>query len=379
MTPDPLTVAFLNENTLGHGSYLPRYTDEFERRPELGIRPIRVDAVPLPPRLQRRADRTIRGLRRFGLDYHVARWRRIVSRHVRGQLLTLRSRNRIDAVVINTQSIGLHLADLGPELPLFICLDATFQELRRNGWFSRNRLGAWLHPLTLAPILPAERRLFAAAHALLPWSEAARQSLLADYHIDASRITVLPPSLDLNLLRRRDDPRPANPRPQILFIGGNFFRKGGPLLLEAFRRHPEWQSELHVVTESPLKEEPRVLIHMGVVAGSDPWFERWRQADMFVFPSRLETFGIVLLEAMAFEVPIVSSRAGAAAELLEEGRNGLLLDELSPPSLASAITAVLRNRAAATQRAQRGRRKVEQDYNVHLNSARMADLIRTRS
>lgn len=375
--PLPIPVAFVNENTLGHASHLGRYADAFERRPEFGIQPHRLEATPLPEPWRTRADRTVRGLRRFGLDFHALRWRRIVSAHVRRQLDALRSAHPIRAVVANTQSVALSLADLAPHLPIFVCLDATFTQLRRSPWLAPNRLASWLTPFTLAPLLRAERRLFAAAHRLLPWSAAARDSLLQAGHLDPARVAILPPPIDTQAWTPPSEPRSPLTRPQLLFIGGDFRRKGGPLLLETWRHHLFHRCELHLLTESDVAPEPGVVVHRGLRAGSDAWRERWQAASVFAFPSTLETFGIVLLEAMAFEVPIVTHRVGAAAELLENGRLGLLLDRRDAPTLADSILSVLDDPPAASARARAARRRVERDFDLAPHTGRLAGWIRS--
>jgi glycosyltransferase involved in cell wall biosynthesis len=365
-----MNVAFLNENALGHASYLPRFAAEFRKHPELGIDPKVLDVVPMPEAIQRQADFTVRGLRRWGLDFHVARWRRVASRQARRQLDELRRRERVEAVVVNTQSVALSLVDPPLGLPFFVALDATFRQLSRSRWFAANRLAAGLLPLTLAPILGAERRLFAAADRLLPWSAPVRDSLLKEYGANPDRVSVLPPSLDLDRLQAW--PRPANPRPQILFLGGDFQRKGGPILMEAFRRELASRADLHVITQSDVATEPGVIVHQGVTAQSDAWFERWRQADVFVFPSSLETFGIVLLEALAFGVPVVASRVGAAEQILEQGRAGILVDEVCPKTLSRAVRSVLEDPASARQRCEAGLVSVRRDYDLHRNAAALA-------
>ncbi|MBL9136108.1 MAG: glycosyltransferase family 4 protein [Verrucomicrobiales bacterium] len=375
MTPQrPISVAFVNENTLGHVSYLPRFVDELRRRPELGIRPLPFDVTPLPPELARRADLTIRGLRRFGLDFHVARWRKIVSAHAAEQLDALRRDHRLHAVVVNTQSVALNLAAVATKLPLFVCLDATFEQLQRSRWFAPNTLARWLTPFTLAPILPLERDLFATCAKLLPWSAPVRDSLVAEYRIAPERIAILPPSLDLSRFRRV--PRPPHARPQVLFLGGDFVRKGGPVLLEAYRRHLSHHCDLHIVTQSAVEPCPGVQIHRHISAGSPAWLERWNQADVFVFPSGLETFGIVLLEALAFEVPVVASTAGAACDILENGRTGVLLRDLSPSAIAEGIRQTLDQPEAARERARLGRERVERDFELGRNTERLAEMLR---
>jgi glycosyltransferase involved in cell wall biosynthesis len=375
-TSAPVVVAFLNENTLGHTSYLPRFARELERRPELGIVPRLIDVTPLPAALQRRADFSIRGLRKFGLDLQAARWRRIASAHARNQVDALRAREPVAALVVNTQSVALDLTPLATTLPTLVCLDATFAQLSRTPWFRLNRIAGWFLPLTLAPIRSRERRILAAARRLLVWSSPVRDSLLTEYGTASDRVAVLPPSLDLANLPTHNPNRPPNPRPRLLFLGGDFRRKGGPSLLETFRRRFAQTAELHIVTESDVPPEPGVFVHRNIRAGSPEWLDQWARADLFVFPSRLETFGIVLIEAMAFGVPLITTPAGAATDLTENGLNGALLPDASPQTLGDTIARVLADPAAAQQRANRARTRVERDFDLHRNTARLADLIR---
>lgn len=365
-----MNVVFINENTLGHASYLLPFVTHLEQHPELGIQPLLLNATPLPESLRAQADRTIPGLRRFGLDLHSTRWRRLVSRHVRRQLDELRRQHRVDAVVVNTQSIALALADLAPQLSLFVCLDATFAQLARSRWFAPNAVSRALLPVTLSPIRSRERDLFRHAHRLLAWSEPVRESLRQDYAISPERIAILPPSLEIP--PQRDTRRPPHRRPQILFVGGDFRRKGGLVLSETFRMHFAGSCDLHLVTHSPIREEPGVFVHHGVQARSAEWQRRWEEADLFIFPSTLETFGIVLIEALAFQVPIISADVGAARSILDQGAAGTLLPEVTRPALAREIKAALADTALARARADRGRQRASDLFNLDTNTRQLA-------
>ena len=304
-----MKVTFLNENALGHNSYIPPFVGEFKRRPELGIEPVQLDVLPLPERLRWWGDTTIPLLRRWGADLWFARWRFAVSRHSTELLSELRRKQPVDAVVANTQSIALGLEGLARQMPLFVCLDATFSMLSRTRWFAPTALTRMALGASLIPVRRRERTVYRGAAGVFPWSGHLLPSLEEEYGVPRGRIHVMPPSLSPP---PRRDLSPQRGRTQILFVGGDFERKGGPLVLECWRRHFADRSDLHVVTKSPVAPEAGLHVHAGIAAGSSEWRCRWQEADVFVFPSTMETFGIVLLEALAFMVPVVSSRAGAA-------------------------------------------------------------------
>jgi glycosyltransferase involved in cell wall biosynthesis len=367
-------VIFLNENTLGHASYLPRFAEEFARHPEYGLAVETVDVAPLPAGRERWAADSIRGAVRFGFSAHYRRWREAASAHAAALLGERWKRGPAPVcVVANTQSVALDLpATLPGGLPLLLCLDATFTQLRRSAWFAPNTLSRWLQPWTIGDLIERERALFARASKLLPWSLPVAESLQRDYGVPAERIRCLPPSLPA--LPEAVE-RPSNSLPRILFLGGDFRRKGGPLLVECFQSYFQGQAELDIVTQTGAPEGPGVRVHKDIRSWSPEWLALWRAADLFVFPSRLETFGIVLLEAHAFGVPVIASRAGAAAELLQNGEAGWLLDDHSPGALRAAIAEALADPALRRRKAARGRALAAGRYLLGPNTQALASWI----
>lgn len=99
----------------------------------------------------------------------------------------------------------------------------------------------------------------------------------------------------------------------------------------------------------------RVVFH-----GFDPRPERLhRAADVFVYPSDYDTFGMVVTEAMASGTPVVIGRDIGAAELVEDGRNGLLCDPADADSLRRPLRALATDRALGRRLGQAGRATVE--------------------
>ena len=96
-------------------------------------------------------------------------------------------------------------------------------------------------------------------------------------------------------------------------------------------------------------------------------------ADITVLPSDREGLPTALVEAGAAGVPIIASRAGGTPELLADDR-GVLLDEVSPASIADALRSFAANRAAAAERAARLRAHVRAEYDVNGSARRLARL-----
>jgi glycosyltransferase involved in cell wall biosynthesis len=369
-------IIFLNENTLGHSSYLPLFAAEFARHPEWGIAIEQIDVAPLPPAVEQSASDRLPGAMRLGLSAHYRRWREAASQHAAYLLSqSLAAHPNVRTVVVNTQSVGLNLPETLPaNFSLLLCLDATFTQLRSTAWFSPNAPSRFFQDFTIGSLIDRERRLFDRAQLLLPWSQSVADSLIHDYGVNRQRIRLLPPSLPVRPITPRETKLDGS-LPRLLFLGGDFQRKGGPLLVECFRRHFQGRAELDIVTRTASPEGPGVRVWKNISAWSSEWISLWRNADLFVFPSRLETFGIVLLEAHDFGVPIVSSRAGAADELLAGGQAGWLLKTLNDEFLRSAIQEALGAPDLRAAKSARGYALLEERFRLPNNARELATWI----
>ena len=90
--------------------------------------------------------------------------------------------------------------------------------------------------------------------------------------------------------------------------------------------------------------------------------DHYANADLFVLPSKMEAFGLVLAEAMASGLPVVSTRVGGIPEVVEEGVTGLLVPPNDPPALAEAIIDLLDDRDRMRAMGVRGRERVREHF-----------------
>ena len=87
-----------------------------------------------------------------------------------------------------------------------------------------------------------------------------------------------------------------------------------------------------------------------------------RGCEIFVLPSRFETFGIVILEAMAYRKAVIATTVGGIPEIIESGKNGILVEPDNPNALAKAINSVLLNQELRGSLAHEGYLTVRKDF-----------------
>jgi glycosyltransferase involved in cell wall biosynthesis len=100
----------------------------------------------------------------------------------------------------------------------------------------------------------------------------------------------------------------------------------------------------------------------------------YRQAAVVVNPSLSESFGRSLIEAMAYAVPVVATRVGGMPEIIDHGREGLLVAPEDAAGLAGAIVRVLSSPVAAAEMGRAGRSTVEERYTWDFIAARATDV-----
>jgi glycosyltransferase involved in cell wall biosynthesis len=220
----------------------------------------------------------------------------------------------------------------------------------------------------------ASAAVFRRASAVLPWSDWVAGSLSHDYGVAAERIVVLPPGVDIALWQP-PPARVASRRPRILFVGGDFWRKGGRLLLEAFKALRRGEAELAVVTRTELPEEPDVRVFHDMTPNSPALIRLYQSSDVFVLPSEAEAFGIAAVEAAAVGLPVIAAAVGGLADVVVHDVTGLLIPPGDAVALERSLRAMLDDGARARRMGHAGRQRAEARFDARKNGGRVVRLL----
>lgn len=255
--------------------------------------------------------------------------------------------------------------------PLVVDLDWTLeqQEALAPAYFGREpKRGA---RRAVARLL--EQALWSTATIFTPWSHWAADSLRRQGVLD-ERIRILPPGVDLDQWQPRlARERSPDERLRLLFVGGDFIRKGGDILLDVLRARFADRYELDVVTRDPVPPAPGVRVH-SAEANSKALRDLYARADIFVSPSRAECFGIATVEALASGLPVIASDKGGARDIVEEGKNGWLI-EPEPEALSAALERALEHRRDLPRMGRQARTLAERRFDGQVNDRLLIDLL----
>lgn len=306
-------------------------------------------------------------IRDRNLDFFPARYEIATSYMARRLLRRILPNVAPDVLHFHTQGLALLSTDIMRKMPTVITADRTAMltahHQTADGWH-------W----TYKPSTRLESEPLRCAAAVVTFSKWAADSMAALYGIPADRLHVVSPGVDLELMGDIDVSRRSRDGvKRILFVGGEFSRKGGPLLVDVFlERFARDDVELHLVTtEDGIPVHPKIVVHRGVEAYSARWKRLYEEADLFVMPSARDALGHVYLEAMAAQLPVIGLDLGAMREMVVEGETGFLVPRDDRHALAQRIGTLLDDESLRRRLGANGRARVEHLFDAGENLAKL--------
>jgi glycosyltransferase involved in cell wall biosynthesis len=165
---------------------------------------------------------------------------------------------------------------------------------------------------------------------------------LAEHGIPRSQIHVVPYGVDPVNFPARQAPPPRGQPLRLVWVGNLVQRKGLTYLLEAVSRFPVRDVELVICTHDPVDAgliKRRNLANVRVLIGlpRPALVEQLHHADLFAFPSLIEGFGAVILEAMSCGLPVLTTPNTCGPDVVREGETGFIVPVRDPAGIAGRI------------------------------------------
>ena len=243
-----------------------------------------------------------------------------------------------------------------------------------------------------------EENVYRGCNQVFALTDIEKEQIETLYHVASERIRVIPPGVDTSIFRPHPNPSLCRSeldlpdRTTVLALGRLDERKGFDLYVRAanevanlegmpevsfilsagnnsFQEEAERQKLDHLIKELALEKE---FIWLPVLSEEIiPTY--YGAADILVLPSRYEPFGIVMLEAMASEVPVVATNNGGPAKVIDHGIDGLLGNPEESKKFAELIASLILKPDKRLAFGQRARQKVEREYSWEAIADRFCD------
>jgi glycosyltransferase involved in cell wall biosynthesis len=342
------------------------------------------------------ADCDLTGARRFAaaaMSWHPTRERWWVRYHLGASGFALRS-ERAQAAVDANPDVGTvvqvgatFLPKLRPDQQLVVLTDGNIV-LSEAAPAVAATDAAFLSRAGRARVRAREQRVYDRADLVVSLSDRVARSCVEDFAVPADRVRAMyaGPNIDEQAVGA-PTPIPRDIPPTVLFVGRQWARKGGDLLLRVFPRVRAAVPDARLVIIGPRDLEvggPGVEF-VGLVDKSTPagWARLKRayvEASVFCLPSRFEGFSIAVLEAMLFARPCVTLRfPWMESEMVDDGVTGYAIEGEDEDALVRRLVELLRDQDAAERMGRTAAVRVRERYTWPTAVGRLADALTTLS
>ncbi len=316
------------------------------------------------------------------LPYLRSNWTLQAGLHTRTILRDIQRRcSGLDALFFHTQVTAVLSHDWLRRIPSIVSLDATPRQYDRLGDYYGHSTGpAWLEDWKWRLNCDS----FRLARHIVTWSQWAKQGLVEEYEVPPEKISVIPPGVDTRAWSPPLAGSGGHAPLRILFVGGDLERKGGQILLEAFRKLQALRAdnpgipalELHLVTRKPVKPGSDVFIYSDLEPNSEILKSLFLQSDIFCLPTLSDCLPMVLSEAGAAGLPAVSTGIAAIPEIIREGETGFLVPPGDVNALTTALLRLVQDPQLRLRQGQAARQAVCERFDAGHNALRLLDLMK---
>jgi alpha-maltose-1-phosphate synthase len=228
---------------------------------------------------------------------------------------------------------------------------------------------------SIRKVFEFEKRLYEKMDVIFTMSNWLRKSFILNFNVPEEKVISIGAGINLPKIKEIRVKDYDNKR--ILFVGKSFNRKGGSVLLDAFRIvKKEIKSAELVIIGPSLKNMPDGVICLDFInktseTGLELLLSHYASSSIFVLPSLYEPFGIAFAEAMAHKLPCIGSDICAMPEIIDHGENGFVVPVYDSRALADKIIAVLKDANLCKSMGDKAYEKYFKNYRWQVVSEKM--------
>jgi starch synthase len=366
------TVLVLNQDVSGMNRFLFR---EIEKEWDLIIRDIPQPAVPRYVRMAQTFHPNIQSWKQrlgasMGRYYLSAACFRARSSYARKS-----ARQHADEADIVLQISGLFnglSAVRGPRRVAFASFNTSLAYREWRAWAPFNREKDFRQWYDL------EKRFYNECEFIICTNNYVIKSFVSDYGIDPAKLHYIGYGINFDVLPDVDKNYGSK---VALFVGYDFVRKGGPTVVEAFRRvrREVPDARLRIIGPATLDEEYQIegVEYIPPIRNRSEMQRHFIEADFFVMPSICEPFGLVFLEAMACKNACIGSTNNAMPEIIDHGNTGFLIESGNVEQLYGYMKQLFEERELASAMGQAAYRRVGEQFTWSVCGKRVRTLFRS--
>jgi len=180
--------------------------------------------------------------------------------------------------------------------------------------------------------------------------------------VKPGQITIIPPMVNTVYWHPREGARRLGPL-RVVFIGADFMRKGGDVLMQVAALPEFSEVEWHLVTKSPPATDlPNVISYTGFDSDADGLRNLVQDSDVMVLPTKADCSPIAILEAAASGIPSISTRMAGIGDQIEDGESGLLLDKPDVEHLSKALRTYISSPILLEKHGRAAREKIVREF-----------------
>ena len=179
------------------------------------------------------------------------------------------------------------------------------------------------HKIKKDIIFYAHKRIFKNCHKIMCWTDASINNIHKIYGINNSKLFKVPAPFLIEELSIF--PRATPIKPRVFFIGGDWLRKGGDVLVNAWEKQLRAKCHLTILTSDNSLKIEGVTIHTNIRYGTSEHKEIFNHNDILILPARFDAYPQVIGEAAASGLAVITTKfALGSSEIIIHGKSGYI-------------------------------------------------------